>query len=411
MNIYINKYYPVAFLYFFLNGVFLPHGLLYTTLLTPVLLIWLLKFPSFRYIWIFFIVLLPFALIHFRIGVANNMYYLKSATLLFTVYIFCIAFYQYLSECHSIRTIYRKLLSVNILFVGFAIVALFIPSLKLIFWYYNEITQGFKTVRLQLLTYEPSYYSTLLLPLVMYYYLKIIVLKLPNPVLSFLLATIPLFLSLSFGVILGLLLALGITLLAGYRRFFNTRILFYVLLGGSILIVLLAVLLTVFSHNVFVVRFTNVLSGNDSSFRGRTVESFYLGWELAKMKSLWFGVGPGQVKALGYELFSNFYNYGGFKPEEIAIPNAMGDTLATFGIIGLSIRVGLQGYFFFRTRVYTNYYRLALFLFVFIYQFTGSFITNIAEYVIWVLAFHPGIFKEFDRAKFYKRPVVYGAKP
>lgn len=46
-----------------------------------------------------------------------------------------------------------------------------------------------------------------------------------------------------------------------------------------------------------------------------------------------------------------------------------------------------EWYLFFKTAVYKNYYRLALFIFVFIYQFTGSYITNIVEYVIWILAF------------------------
>jgi hypothetical protein len=48
--------------------------------------------------------------------------------------------------------------------------------------------------------------------------------------------------------------------------------------------------------------------------------------------------------------------------------------------------------------VYNNYYRFALFVFVFIFQFTGSFITNIAELAIWILAF-TNTFEEFDRKK------------
>src|SRR5438552_17257864 len=93
----INKYYPIAFLYFFLNGVLLPHGLLYTTILTPVFLIWLFKFPSFRYIYLFFLVMAPFAAIHYLNGV-DMPSYLKSAGLLFAVYVFCIAFYQFLDQ-------------------------------------------------------------------------------------------------------------------------------------------------------------------------------------------------------------------------------------------------------------------------------------------------------------------------
>ena len=52
-------------------------------------------------------------------------------------------------------------------------------------------------------------------------------------------------------------------------------------------------------------------------------------------------------------------------------------------------------FFFFQTRVWTNYYRLWLFLFMFIFQFAGSFITNVAEYVIWILAFTK-VFEQFN---------------
>lgn len=36
-----------------------------------------------------------------------------------------------------------------------------------------------------------------------------------------------------------------------------------------------------------------------------------------------------------------------------------------------------------------------LFIFMFIYQFVGSFATNLAEYVIWILAF-TNVFRQFD---------------
>jgi hypothetical protein len=57
--------------------------------------------------------------------------------------------------------------------------------------------------------------------------------------------------------------------------------------------------------------------------------------------------------------------------------------------------MGAEIFFFFRTRVWTNYFRLSLFLFVFVYQLTGSFITSQAEYLIWLLAF-VNVFPQFD---------------
>jgi hypothetical protein len=48
---------------------------------------------------------------------------------------------------------------------------------------------------------------------------------------------------------------------------------------------------------------------------------------------------------------------------------------------------------------------------MFIYQFTGSYIYNIAEYAIWLLAFN-NVFEEFDKPKIvlrknYENPVDF----
>jgi len=83
---------PIAVLYFFFNSFMLPQGLLYTTILTPLFLIWLLKYPSLNYLYYFFIVTIPFALIHFVQGV-HAAYYARSYVLLFTWFVFGIAFY------------------------------------------------------------------------------------------------------------------------------------------------------------------------------------------------------------------------------------------------------------------------------------------------------------------------------
>lgn len=397
-----NRYLPAVLLYFFFNGVLLPFGLLYTTLLTPVFLLWLFKFPIFRKLIWFFILLLPFLIVQLYNGV-DTLSYIRSTTLLFTVYVFSLTCYQFFTNCESIRRIYRDITVFNAGMVILALFALAIPFARKIFWYANEITPGVHTLRLRLLTYEPSYYSTLLMPLMIYYYLKLIVGKLPDPKATFALLTVPFLLTFSFGGMLGFALALLITLLYGYRYFFNRRAILYMLIVGTAAVTALLVALIAFPHNVFVIRFTNIFNGNDSSFRGRTLESFSLGWKIAHVKSIWFGCGAGQARIAGLNIFRKFYDYPSATGVDVVIPNAVGDTFAAFGILGVALRLGLQIGFFFKTRVYSNYYRLALFLFIFIYQLTGSFITNIAEYVIWVMAFHPAIFPEFDKERFHRR--------
>jgi hypothetical protein len=348
--------------------------------------------------WYFFLWMTPFVVVHFMDGVVTRSYAI-SFFLLLSVYVFALTFHRFLKECKSLRIIYKNVLVINSVFVVIALAALAIPSLTNLFWHIGSISSNIESMkRLKLLTYEASYYSTLLTPIALYYYLKLIQKKLPNPYIIAILLTVPLVLSLSFGVILAIGLSLAFTILAGFRRFFPSKNLpLYLIISGIILVICFVAFIQLFPDNVLVRRLNNVLAGTDTSFKGRTTDSFFLGWELAKLKNIWFGVGPGQVKELGLDIFRDFYNYGGFTKEDVRIPNSLGDTLATFGLIGVGLRMLVEIHFFFKTKVWTNYYRLSLFLFIFIYQFTGSFLTNVAEYVIWILAFHRGLFPEFDR--------------
>lgn len=395
----INKYYPIALLYFFFNAFLLPIGLTYTTLLTPLLLYWVLLYPAGWRVLLFFILAVPFALIHFLNGV-DPLIYLKSTLLYFSIFVFCLAFYQFLINCTTLRSLYRFILLFNAFMVLLAFVALLSPKLKDIFWYYNQITEGVMTLRLRLLTYEPSYYATLLLPIALYYYLKASILKLPSPWVTLALVTIPFLLAFSFGGLMGLLLAYVLTMLYGYSRVFSRTSSLYLVMAGALAVVAFIGLVILFPNNVIVVRINNILDGQDTSFRGRTFESFWLGWKIAEKKSLLFGVGPGQFRQVGLEIFRSLYDLPHATTEQVVIPNSLGDTLAAFGLAGLCLRLMLEIYFFFKTRVTDNFYRLSLFLFMFIYQFTGSFISNLAEYVIWILAFHRGIFPEFDKINF-----------
>src|SRR5579872_3267800 len=273
-TISFNKYLPIAIIYIFFNGFLLPLGLLYTTLLTPLLLVWLYRFPVFRKLWIFFAVLAPFAVIHLLQGVVIA-YYIRSAVLLFTTVVFCVAFYQFLQVCKSIRTIYRNILLFNAALFVIAVIFLFIPTLRQVFWSGAAVTNGINGVqRLKMLTYEPSYYSTLLAPVAIYYYLKMVMSRLATPWLIFALITIPLLSSLSFGVIGGLALALFLTFLTDISFFFPAKKLVLYIFGGVFLLVIgLSILAVLHPENIIFVRFRNIFVGQDTSFKGRTYDA------------------------------------------------------------------------------------------------------------------------------------------
>ena len=143
-------------------------------------------------------------------------------------------------------------------------------------------------------------------------------------------------------------------------------------------------------------RIGNIFEGTDTSAKGRTTEAFQLAYAIAKLKSIFWGVGLGQTKIIGGDVIRSFYNYSVELRPRVSILNAVGDTLSTFGILGVIIRLFIEIYLFFKTKVLSNYYRTLLFFYIFIYQFTGSFLTNVAEYVIWALAFC-NCFPEFDK--------------
>ena len=399
----INKYLPISILYFFFNSFLLPHGLLYTALLTPLFLIWLYPYKLFSFLWIFFLVSIPYAIVHVVNGV-EMVSYLKSYGLLFTVFVFELAFYQFLRLCKTLGSLFKTLLLINFCFVFLAFITLFIPKLQGILWYVSLITSGVEaSTRLRLFTYEASYYSFLLAPIALYYYLKILLFRLPNKLLIFFLVTIPLLLSLSFGVMAGIVISLILLFCSDVKLVtLNKKLSLRILVTLVLFCVFLFFAFQFFPNNIVFVRIANIFEGHDTSFSGRTFDSIYLGWKLAEQKSILFGAGPGQIKVIGLDLFKEYYRYEYFTPNQIAVPNSLGDLLATFGLTGVILKLGLEIFFFLKTKVYSNFYRLTLFLFIFIYQFTGSYLTNIAEYAIWIMAFYPFLFKEFDKKNIYK---------
>ena len=153
------------------------------------------------------------------------------------------------------------------------------------------------------------------------------------------------------------------------------------------------ILVVYFRHNPIFTRLLNIFSGSDTSAQGRTEDAFILAQRMLEQKNEWWGIGLGQVKLVGHDIVGDYYLYN---MEYVAtIPNAMAETLAIFGWLGFFLKLIIEIALFFITKVWTNYYRLILFFFIFIYQFTGSFITNMAEYMIWILAF-TNVFRQFD---------------
>lgn len=392
----ISKYFPVVFIYFFINSLGLPFGLTYTALLSPLLYIWVVISRKQEVVWPFLLALTPVVLIHISLGVDTKSYFISVLNLI-TVYIFCQAVYTFLIRCDHPANILKQLLVINFIFCLITIPLFFTPYDHLL-WMKQFLTTGVADFRrLSLLTYEPSYYALLFTPLFFYFLLQLISYR--NTINGWLLLVmllLPLVLSFSLGVISAIIFSLAVASIVYFKTFIrNKRVVNGLLLAGMIAIIAIAGSMMFFPDNIIFVRIANVISGKDPSGKGRTFEAFWLADQLLAKKSYWWGIGPGQIKILGFDLIRDYYRYG-YDTTRVAIPNAAAETLALFGWVGFIVRILAECFLFVYTRVWSNYFRLLLFTFIFIYQFTGSFITNVAEYVIWIMAFTP-VFKEFNR--------------
>lgn len=393
----LSKYSVLAQVYFFFNALLLPKGLLYTTILSPYFFYRQLINKRKTYWLPFFSFLVLFDIMHL-IGGVDLVSFLKSNLYFICTYFAVISFYHFFNHYNKLSTIFKQILIVNMFLVLVSIVFFFLPpDYQDWFWWVNRTAIAkHEFPRLKLFTYEASYYSLLLVPIVYYYVFKFLFKQIEhNKIATFLVVFVPVLMSLSFGVIGASILTAILLGIIFRKRLLNYRRPFIISISSiTILCIILIVLLFFFPLNPLSQRLLSIFQGTDTSANGRTTDAFNIAWYLISKKNIWFGIGLGQIKIEIEELVRAYFSYWG-SYTRYDIPNTMGETLAIFGIVGVGLRLGLQWYLFFKTKVYANYYRLSLFVFVFIYQFTGSFITNIAEYVIWILAFSK-VFEQFN---------------
>ncbi len=399
----LDKYHILVLIYFFVNSLFLPAGLLYTMILTPLFYFWSVKQGAHKIITYFIICWLPFTLFHVLNG-ANLYYYTKSSIMLFTVYVFSYTFHLFLKK-KKIQTYFPLILKINFILFLIAVALYFTPWIEVL-WTVRNLTIEIKDFpRLEMLTYEPSYYSFLLAPIAIYYTLKLVLLSTTwiKTITYTCTIYLPLLFSFSLGIISSTVIAFILFFLLNIKTLYPKKKLFYSITSITILIVLgLLLLLVIYPDNPLYERLGDLVEGKDISAKGRTYNAFQIAHEIVEEKSLLFGVGLGQIKVVGSEIIRKFYHYNIHDLASIRIPNSLAETFAMFGIIGLILRFGIQFFLFFKTKVFTNYYRTVVFLFVFIYQFTGSFFTNTVELVMWVIAFTPCC-SIFDRKNFQSK--------
>lgn len=386
----------VALIYFFFNALWLPFGMLYTHLMSPFFYFYLLVKRRGVVLFPLFVFLIPFSVAHIIVGVKWESFIISNG-LLISTYIVASTFAYAAPRFLNLKRIYRQLLIANFFFALVCVGLLFTPWKELV-WYLEKFTNNITDLpRLAMLTYEASYYSFLFAPIALYYLLKVMMRQYTmSPWVILIMVLVPLGLSLSVGIIASMAIAfIGLFLIHWQKIFYKRTFFAFASLGLSVVVLGGLVALVFFPENAVLVRIENIITGRDSSALSRTVYSFDLAKLVAKEGNIWFGSGMGQIKELVPKIAREYYGHYGDDLGVVRIPNTLAETLATFGILGVALRFLLIFFFLYTSRVRANYYQTLMFIFVFVYQFTGSFIVNIVEYVAWILAF-TRVFPEFD---------------
>jgi hypothetical protein len=384
----IHKFLPLFILYFFFNTMGLPKGLYYTSVLLPLFYLYLLK-NNVRHVTTYFCIWMsPFVVMHFVNGVSWKDY-VVSLTMFFSVYVASYAIREGLHQTRNIGTFLVAIIKVNFLLSLVGLLLKFTPY-AFVMWREGDVISADidEMMRFQMFMYEPSQYSHLIAPLVLYAYFRFLHDSCLSRLGLLLMVIVPLLMSYSFGNISAIMIAITLINAIYLRQIFrlNRK---YVLAIPFVLLAVLAVSL----KGPFLIRLQNFLSGHDSSGQARTVLSYIFSYQIAKTKSLLWGVGFGQVKLLGVDIIAEINP--SWAEAGARLPCAIADTMATCGFIGIFIRLFLEFVFFMKKKVYKNYLRFALFIYMFVYQFTGSYLSNIMEYVIWTVAFS-SLFPEFS---------------
>jgi O-antigen/teichoic acid export membrane protein len=172
-----------------------------------------------------------------------------------------VGFYYFIERYHELEEIFKRILIANFCFTLIACIIYFTPFREVL-WYKNKFTQSVEGFhRLALLTFEASYYSLLFAPIAIYYLAKIFFRINTKPANgTLILVLVPLFLSLSMGVLGAILIAfLAIYIIHWQKVFYKRNFFNYLIIFLVVLFFTATIILIFFPNNVLLIRINNIL--------------------------------------------------------------------------------------------------------------------------------------------------------
>ena len=323
---------------------------------------------------------LPFITIHLNNGVDLSSYitsYLGSIFIIFT----SIGAALYVSN----RANFEWMIKTTSLFIFIAFIVssasfLITGDEKILGgWYQHYYTSGVSIYRYGGYMYEASHLCLAIAPL--FFYLALNLKKNKANAVYLMILTPPLVATYSAGFFATIIATILIANFSKIKSKKSVKMLVALFLLTAIFIPLIYV-----SSDTVRSRITNIVTMNDSSVQGRSFDSYTLATQIAEQKSLLFGAGIGQIKIIGNPIIIDFYKYSKDAVDVVRIPSSAAEMLASYGLVGLTLKIILLLYLYARFKVYKNIYSNHLFIFFFLYQLYGSFMLSTIEVFCFALA-------------------------
>lgn len=383
-------------LFFNFNTVALPQGVMWTNLLSPFLVIWLLFHKKVTYLLVSLLLLVFYVTIqaisfdqfNFIDSIFSTIYFYSSvATGIF--------FYCYLNDKKFNRLEFEKIL-LSIVYVNLLLTLIAIPlyftALRDYMWATSTNINSLGEVRLKLLYYEPSHSSFVFIFLSLYLLLKLAF----YPSRKYLILLIFTAGSVFLGKSIGTMGAMGIAMVLG--SFIYAAPLLKKYYKQVTLVIAVLALITPLLAGSITSRLEKFINGKDNSGNVRLFYASTAAYNAIEKYNYFFGIGFGQDKKYITEFTSKFAGYAGNR-----LPNSFASTLITVGIFGTTLKYLFLLYYFFKTRVHHNLFRLITFFYLFIYTFTGGWMFNVYEFILYAFTFSQSAFSEFDKDRIFSK--------
>lgn len=299
--------------------------------------------------------------------------------------IVCYFVMKYIKEYYNKFDISFICKAFSILCAVLLLAAIVLPNSAL--WRHNDIINKYDLSRLKFLYTEPSELGLHAMPIILIYFFMILNTKKREKIVSYIMFTLPIIMALLYAKPLGAIgigaISIGVLCVADLIiNFSKKKLTIYIVLILIGIFLLGGLALT---KSSIYLRIIDTFNGKDMSNSYRITVSFTVATQ-SIMDSYGIGIGLGNA-----ELENNVEKYGYLGLEKEGVINSYMNLIAEGGIFGIVLSAIVIAAILKKSIEEQSSIKIALAVFIIIYQFTGTYFTNPLCWIIYGI-----ILSDFD---------------